>query len=582
MVRTSKYILCTLRKRSSETDIVSNKLMLRAGMIRKLSSGIYTWLPIGLRVIYMLTNTIRKEMLKVGCIEILMPAIQPVNIWEKSGRLKDYKSELIKITDRNKKDHVLGPTHEEVVTELVNNEILSHKQLPLSFYQIQTHFRDELRPRFGVIRSKEFLMKDAYSFHINQKNLKATYSLMYSSYSNIFKRIGLKYKTNKVTAGFMGNGSSHEFLALGSSGETDIMFTTKPNYASNVVIDETLPSFKINPKPTKELKLVVTTKFKSVFELAVYFNTSVYKTIKAFIVHTNKLINPYIVLIIRGDHQLNKIKLGKVPTIQTPLKYANIEDLKNLKLVTVDSPTSAYDIGLFSLAMPLIIDRAVAVMGDFIVGSNIRYRLFYGVNWGRDLLLSNIIQADIRIRYNGALWFIKESSLKKNKSIEVGHIFQVGSKYSDIINNRLQVNEGNKQSLIMGCYGIGISRTIASIVEQNYNKAGTIWTNSIAPFHVAIIALNMHRIEKIKEIAEYIYNKLASYNIDVLLDDRASSLGVMFNDIELIGINHIILVTNNSLFDSVEYKSRYAGDIKAVNIYNISTYILKELMLNIG
>ncbi|KAH0998191.1 proline--tRNA ligase [Candidatus Tremblaya phenacola] len=580
MARTSKYLLCTLRKSFSDTDIISNKLMLRAGMIRKLASGIFTWLPIGLRVMNKLNNVIRKEMLKVGCIEILMPSIHPINIWERSGRLKDFSSELIKLTDRNKKEFVLGPTHEEVVTELVNNEIHSHKQLPLAFYQVQAHFRDEIRPRFGVVRSKEFLMKDAYSFHITQKNLKATYSLMSSSYCSIFKRIGLKYKIKKASSGVMGDGCSHEFHALGKDGENDIIFTTKPNYASNIDLSETLPSFKIKPMTTKELKLVVTTKIKSAFELATYFNVSIYKTIKAFIVHTNKLSNPFLVLIIRGDHQLNKIKLGKNPDIQLPLKYANIEELKKLKLVNVDSPSSTYEIGLFSLSMSLIIDRSVAVMDDFIASANIKSRFFYGVNWGRDLLLPKI--ADIRIIDNGVLWFKKKSILKRNKSIEIGHIFQVGTKYSDIINNKLHVNEDYKQSLIMGCYGIGISRTIAAIIEQNYDKAGIIWSKTIAPFQVAIIALNMHRIEKIKELAEHLYNKLASYNIDVLLDDRVVSLGVMFNDIELIGINHIILITNNILLDNVEYKNRFSGDIKVVNINAISSYILKELMLNIG
>ncbi|MBC9131897.1 proline--tRNA ligase [Frischella sp. Ac13] len=566
-MRTSKYLLSTLKETPADAEVVSHQLMLRAGMIRKVAAGLYTWLPTGYRVLKKVENIVREEMNKAGAIEVLMPVVQPADIWQESGRWEQYGPELLRIKDRGDRDFVLGPTHEEVITDLIRNEVSSYKQLPLNFYQIQTKFRDEVRPRFGVMRSREFIMKDAYSFHTSQESLQTTYDDMYAAYSAIFTRIGLDFRAVRADTGSIGGSSSHEFQVLADSGEDDIVFSTESDYAANIEMAQALAPTQSRPKPTKAMELVDTPNAKTIEELVEQFNLPVEKTVKTLIVKASKESGQQLVaLLVRGDHTLNEIKAEKLDIVASPLEFATEEEIRAMVNAGPGS------LGPINLTMPIIIDRDVAVMSDFSAGANIDHKHYFNINWERDTALPRI--ADIRNVVEGDISPDNKGTLQIKRGIEVGHIFQLGTKYSQAMNATVQGEDGKNHVMIMGCYGIGVSRIVAAAIEQRHDDRGIIWPEAIAPFHVAIIPMNMHKSEQVQQVAEQLYAQLQAAGIDVLFDDRKERPGVMFADAELIGIPHTIVVGERNLVNGeVEYKHRSSDQKEIINITKIVDFI---------
>ena len=566
-MRTSKYLLSTLKETPADAEVVSHQLMLRAGMIRKVAAGLYTWLPTGYRVLKKVENIVREEMNKAGAIEVLMPVVQPADIWQESGRWEQYGPELLRIKDRGDRDFVLGPTHEEVITDLIRNEVSSYKQLPLNFYQIQTKFRDEVRPRFGVMRSREFIMKDAYSFHTSQESLQTTYDDMYAAYSAIFTRIGLDFRAVRADTGSIGGSSSHEFQVLADSGEDDIVFSTESDYAANIEMAQALAPTQSRPKPTKAMELVDTPNAKTIEELVEQFNLPVEKTVKTLIVKASKESGQQLVaLLVRGDHTLNEIKAEKLDIVASPLEFATEEEIRAMVNAGPGS------LGPINLTMPIIIDRDVAVMSDFSAGANIDHKHYFNINWERDTALPRI--ADIRNVVEGDISPDNKGTLQIKRGIEVGHIFQLGTKYSQAMNATVQGEDGKNHVMIMGCYGIGVSRIVAAAIEQRHDDRGIIWPEAIAPFHVAIIPMNMHKSEQVQQVAEQLYAQLQATGIDVLFDDRKERPGVMFADAELIGIPHTIVVGERNLVNGeVEYKHRSSDQKEIINITKIVDFI---------
>ena len=570
-MRASKLLLATLKESPSDAEVISHKLMLRAGMIRKLASGLYTWLPLGLRVLRKVENIVRDELDKVGAQEVLMPATQPAELWKESGRWDQYGPELLRIQDRHGRDFCIGPTHEEVITDMVRNELRSYKQLPANFYQIQTKFRDEIRPRFGVMRAREFLMKDAYSFHIDEASLGETYQQMHSTYCSIFDRIGLDYRPVQADTGSIGGNASHEFHVLAESGEDDIAFSSDSDYAANIELAEAITSITERPAATTEMTLIDTPDAKTINELVEQFNLDIEQTVKTLIVHADEESeHTLIALIVRGDHELNEIKAEKLPGVATPLCFAADEEIKS---VIGAAPGS---LGPVNLAIPCIIDRSVAIMSDFSAGANIDDKHYFGINWDRDVALPEV--ADIRNVMQGDPSPDGKGTLSIKRGIEVGHIFQLGKKYSEALNATVLDDKGKATIMSMGCYGIGVSRVVASAIEQNHDDKGIIWPDNIAPFQVVIIPMNMHKSEMIKPVAEKLYNELKDLNIDVLLDDRKERAGIMFADMELIGIPHRIVLGERGLEKGlVEYKGRRDIDNTDIALDDIVQFIKDKL-----
>ncbi|WP_348666595.1 proline--tRNA ligase [Arsenophonus symbiont of Ornithomya chloropus] len=568
-MRTSQYLLSTLKEIPSDTEVISHKLMLKAGMIRKLASGLYDWLPTGIRVLKKIKNIIREEMNQVGAIEISTPIVQPAQLWKKSRRWEQYGPELLSFMYHGNESFVLGPTNEEVITDLIRNEITSYKQLPLNVYQIQTKFRNEIRPRFGVIRSREFIMKDAYSFHIDQNSLQKTYDIMYKTYSTIFTRIGFNFRVVEADTGSIGGNISHEFQVLADSGEDNIVFSNQSNYAANIELAKTICLTK-RPKPTKNMRLVNTSNIKNITELAKLYNLPIEKIVKTIIVigvqnNSHKLV----ALLIRADHELNKKKAEKHPLIATPLKFATKEEIR--KILKINPHT----LGPINLFIPIIIDKSVAVMSDFTAGANIDNKYYFGINWQRDISIPHIY--DLRNVVSGDPSPDEKGTLQIKRGIEVGHIFQLGEKYSKAMNFTVQNKNGYHQTITMGCYGIGITRIIAAAIEQNHDNKGIIWNDSIAPFQVAIIPINMHKSHFVREIAEKIYYQLTKNDIDVLFDDRKEQPGIMFADIELIGIPHMIIISESYLHkNQVEYKNRRNNVKEFINLLEIIHFLKKK------
>ncbi|MFP3037027.1 MAG: proline--tRNA ligase, partial [Arsenophonus sp.] len=539
-MRTSQYLLSTLKETSSDTEVMSHKLMLRAGIIRKLASGLYYWLPTGFRILQKIEKIIREEMNRIGAIEISMPIVQPVNLWQKNGRYKQYGKELLCFIDRNKQNFIFGPTHEEVITNLIRNEVTSYKQLPLNLYQIQTKFRDEVRPRFGVIRSREFIMKDAYSFHANKYSLENTYNIMYSVYSIIFKRIGFNFKVVKANSASIGGNISHEFHVLVDSGEDNIVFSTDSDYAVNIELAEAICIIKKPAIPTENIRLIDTSDVKTILDLVNKHNLSIEKTVKTVIVNASKESgHQFIALLIRGDHELNEVKAKKHPLVGNPLRFATKTEIREILKINPDS------LGPINLPIPIIIDRSVSIISDFSAGANIKNKHYFGINWHRDLPLPDIY--DLRNVVEGDPSPDGKGTLQIKRGIEIGHIFQLGTKYSEEIKAYIQNEDGYNQTILMGCYGIGITRIIAAIIEQNHDDNGIIWPDIIAPFQVVILPINMYKSYRVKEIAEKLYYDLQENSIDVIFDDRKERPGVMFADMELIGIPHIILISDRNL-----------------------------------
>ncbi len=571
-MRTSHYLLSTLKETPADAEIVSHQLMLRAGMIRKLASGLYDWMPTGVRVLRKIEKIVREEMDNAGSLEISMPVVQPADLWQESGRWEQYGPELLRFTDRGERPFVLGPTHEEVVTDIVRNEITSYKQLPLNLYQIQTKFRDEVRPRFGVMRSREFIMKDAYSFHISQESLQETYDRMYQAYSNIFTRIGLDFRPVLADTGSIGGSASHEFQVLADSGEDDIVFSTASDYAANIELAEAvMPAIPRSPA-TEELRLVDTPNAKTIAELVEQFNLPIEKTVKTLIVHaTEESGHKLVALLVRGDHELNEIKAEKCSIVASPLVFATEEEIRQ----AVNAGPGS--LGPINLPLPIIIDRAVSVMSDFGAGANIDGKHYFGINWERDLPLAEM--ADIRNVVEGDPSPDGKGTLLIKRGIEVGHIFQLGKKYSEALKATVQNEEGHNQVVTMGCYGIGITRIVAAAIEQNHDARGIIWPDAIAPFQVAILPMNMHRSYRVKEVAEKLYADLRAQGIDVLFDDRKERPGVMFADMELIGVPHTIVIGDRNLDnEQVEYKARRSDDKSLVNVNDVVAFIKEQLV----
>ncbi|HEI6966561.1 TPA: proline--tRNA ligase [Yersinia enterocolitica] len=570
-MRTSQYLLSTLKETPADAEVISHQLMLRAGMIRKLASGLYTWLPTGVRVLKKVENIVREEMNNAGAIEVSMPVVQPADLWQESGRWEQYGPELLRFVDRGERPFVLGPTHEEVITDLIRGEINSYKQLPLNFFQIQTKFRDEVRPRFGVMRAREFLMKDAYSFHTTQESLQETYDAMYTAYSKIFERMDLNFRAVLADTGSIGGSASHEFQVLAESGEDDIVFSTDSDYAANIEFAEALAPTEPRVTASEELRIVDTPNAKTIAELVEQFKLPIEKTVKTLLVHAHEESGHKLVaLLVRGDHELNEIKAEKLPQVAKPLTFATEEEIR---AALGAGPGS---LGPVNLPLPIVVDRCVAVMSDFGAGANIDDKHYFGINWERDLPLPHI--ADLRNVVEGDISPDGKGTLQIKRGIEVGHIFQLGTKYSEAMKATVQGEDGRNQVMTMGCYGIGVSRVVAAAIEQNYDDRGIIWPDAIAPFQVAILPMNMHKSFRVKELAEELYATLRSHGIDVILDDRKERPGVMFADMELIGVPHNIVIGDRNLdSEEVEYKHRRAGEKQMIKTSEIIDFLLSQI-----
>ncbi|MEQ9722646.1 proline--tRNA ligase [Yersinia alsatica] len=570
-MRTSQYLLSTLKETPADAEVISHQLMLRAGMIRKLASGLYTWLPTGVRVLKKVENIVREEMNNAGAIEVSMPVVQPADLWQESGRWEQYGPELLRFVDRGERPFVLGPTHEEVITDLIRGEINSYKQLPLNFFQIQTKFRDEVRPRFGVMRAREFLMKDAYSFHTTQESLQETYDAMYAAYSKIFERMDLNFRAVLADTGSIGGSASHEFQVLAESGEDDIVFSTGSDYAANIEFAEALAPSEPRAAATEELRIIDTPNAKTIAELVEQFKLPIEKTVKTLLVHAHEESGHKLVaLLVRGDHELNEIKAEKLPQVAKPLTFATEEEIR---AAIGAGPGS---LGPVNLQLPVVADRSVAVMSDFGAGANIDDKHYFGINWERDLPLPHI--ADLRNVVEGDISPDGKGTLQIKRGIEVGHIFQLGTKYSEAMKATVQGEDGRNQVMTMGCYGIGVSRVVAAAIEQNHDDRGIIWPDAIAPFQVAILPMNMHKSFRVKELAEELYATLRSHGIDVILDDRKERPGVMFADMELIGVPHNIVIGDRNLdSEEVEYKNRRVGEKQMIKTNEIIDFLLSQI-----
>ncbi|GGK69408.1 proline--tRNA ligase [Amphritea balenae] len=569
-MRASQFLIATLKETPSDAEVISHQLMLRSGMVRKVAAGLYNWLPAGLRTLRKVERIVREEMDKSGAQEVLMPAIQPSELWQESGRWEQYGPELLRLNDRHNRAFCVGPTHEEVITDLVRNEIQSYKQLPANFYQIQTKFRDEVRPRFGIMRSREFIMKDAYSFHSNKESLQQTYDLMHQTYCNIFDRIGLDYRPVLADTGSIGGNSSHEFHVLASSGEDDIAFSDSSDYAANVEMAEALAPAAERAAPTAEMTLVDTPNAKTIAQLVEQHDLPIEKTIKTLFVKASEECEAdFVALLVRGDHDLNEIKAEKHLLVAAPLEMAEEDAIKAL---IGAGPGS---LGPVNLPIPCIVDRSVAQMSDFGAGANIEGKHYFGINWERDLPLPET--ADIRNVVEGDPSPCGNGKLSIKRGIEVGHIFQLGNKYSTALNAKVLDENGKAVVMDMGCYGIGVTRVVAAAIEQNYDDRGIIWPEAIAPFSIALVALKYEKSEEVREQADKLYAELTEAGYEVILDDRPKvSPGVKMADMELMGIPHRVVISDRGIkAGALEYKGRRDADKQEIAIDDLVSFINK-------
>ncbi|WP_348815838.1 proline--tRNA ligase [Halomonas sp. H10-59] len=571
-MRATELLISTLKETPADAEVISHQLMLRAGMIRRLTSGLYTWLPLGLRTLRKVERIVREEMDRAGAQELLMPAVQPAELWQESGRWEQYGPELLRLKDRHQRDYCVGPTHEEVITDLVRKEIASYKQLPANFYQIQTKFRDEIRPRFGVMRSREFIMKDAYSFHLDEASLKDTYQKMYDAYVRIFTRLGLDFRPVIADNGSIGGTGSHEFHVLADSGEDDIVFSTESDYAANMEKAEALPapldSDARRAEPAEELRLVDTPNAKTIATLVEQHGLPIEKTIKTLMVHGHE--GGLVALLVRGDHELNEVKAEHLEEVATPLTMASEEEIR---AAVGAGPGSLGPVGL---EMPIVIDRSVALMSDFGAGANVDGKHYFGINWERDVALPKV--ADLRNVVEGDPSPDGKGVLSIKRGIEVGHVFQLGRKYSEAMNATVLGDEGKAVHPWMGCYGIGITRVVASAIEQNHDQGGIIWPDAIAPFHIAIVPMNAHKSQRVRETSERLHDELSAAGFDVLLDDRDLRPGVRFADQELMGLPHRLVVGDRSLDKGeLEYKGRRDSEATMVPADEIVEFLKQRV-----
>jgi prolyl-tRNA synthetase len=568
-MRTTQFLLATQKETPADAEVISHQLMLRAGLIRKLAAGLYTWLPLGLRVLRKVEAIVREEMDASGAHEVSMPVVQPAELWQESGRWEKYGPELLRIHDRHQREFCLGPTHEEVITSLVRDDIKSYKQLPLNLYQIQTKVRDEIRPRFGIMRSREFLMKDAYSFHADQASLEQTYQDMFTAYSNIFTRLGLKFRPVIADTGSIGGSKSHEFHVLASSGEDAIAFSDSSDYAANVEMAEALAPATARPAATASPQQVATPGVHTIDELADFLGVEPAACVKTLVVEGEEK-GSLVALVLRGDHQLNVIKAEKLPGIGAPLRMASEESVRAACGAGFGS------LGPVGLELPLIVDRSAAQLADFICGANKDDAHLTGVNWVRDCSTGRI--EDLRNVVAGDPSPDGKGQLNIGRGIEVGHIFQLGTKYSEAMSAKVLNEQGKNITMIMGCYGIGVSRIVAAAIEQNHDDRGIIWPAAMAPFQLAIVPLNSHKSEEVARCAEELYQQLLAAGVDVLLDDRNERPGVKFADMELIGIPHRVVIGERALAEgNIEYKSRTAEDSQLIPSKQILPFLEEQL-----
>ncbi|OUR86485.1 proline--tRNA ligase [Cycloclasticus sp. 44_32_T64] len=568
-MRTSQFPLNTVKETPSDAEIISHQLMIRAGLVRKLAAGLYTWLPLGVRVLQKAQAIIREEMNDAGALEVSMPVVQPAELWQESGRWEQYGPELARLSDRHGREFCLGPTHEEIITELARHEIKSYKQLPINYYQIQTKFRDEIRPRFGIMRSREFIMKDAYSFHLDDASLQETYDRMFQAYNNIFSRLGLNFRPVLADTGSIGGNASHEFHVLADSGEDAIAFSTDSDYAANVEKAEALTPLAGRADASQQLEKVATPNQRSIEEVSAFFNISPAQCLKTLLVKSDD--DGVIALLLRGDHTLNEIKAEKLDGVASPLTLADDEEI--LKAAGCD----AGYIGPINLEIPMIVDRSAAQMANFVCGANDNGMHYSGVNWQRDLAEPTRIE-DIRQVVEGDLSPDGQGTLTIARGIEVGHIFQLGTKYSDAMKASVLNENGKNQTMTMGCYGIGVTRVIAAAIEQNHDDKGVIWPAALAPFQIALLPMNMHKSERLKEATEKLYLELKEAGFDVLFDDRKVRPGFMFSDMELIGIPHRVVLGDRGLDNGmVEYRARVDSDNQDIPLEGIIEFLTDRL-----
>ena len=569
-MRTSTFPLNTVKETPSDAEIISHQLMIRAGLIRKLASGLYTWLPLGLRVLRKVEKIVRTEMEKSGALEVLMPGLQPAELWQETGRWEQYGAELARLKDRHQRDFCLGPTHEEIITDLARHEIKSYKQLPITYFQIQTKFRDEIRPRFGVMRAREFIMKDAYSFHLTEESLHETYDVMYKAYTTIFTHFGLKFRAVIADSGSIGGAISHEFHVLADSGEDAIAFSTQSEYAANVEKANALMPTQARAEARQTLTLIDTPNQHSIDEICAFLTISPTQCVKTLIVKGSEE-KSLVALLVRGDHELNEIKAEKIDGVASPLQLASDEEIQSA------CGCKAGSIGVIGLSIPVIADYSVAILSDFVCGANQDDKHYQGVNWERDVALPLHV-ADLRTVVEGDLSPDGQGTLTIARGIEVGHIFQLGTKYSEAMKAGVINEAGKNQIMIMGCYGIGVSRVIAAAIEQNHDGRGIIWPVNLAPFQVAICPMNMHKSERLKAYAEKLYLDLTQAGIEVLFDDRKVRAGFMFSDMDLIGIPNCLVISDRGLdSQTVEYKGRCDEQAQDIAMTDILSFIKAKL-----
>jgi prolyl-tRNA synthetase len=569
-MRLSQYPINTAKETPAEAEVISHQLMLRAGLIRRVAAGIYNWLPLGLRTLRKVENIIRQEMDRAGGLEILMPAIQPAELWQESGRWEQYGPELLRLRDRHDRAFVVGPTHEEVVTDIARRELKSYRQLPVNFYQIQLKFRDEIRPRFGVMRGREFIMKDAYSFHADEVSLAAGYAAMKQAYTRMFERMQLNFRAVQADTGAIGGSASEEFQVLADSGEDAIAVSDGDGFAANVELAPALPPVDARPVPQAPLQQVATPATRTIAELTALLGVPAARCLKTLLVTGSE--GGVVALILRGDHELNAVKAQKLPGVASPLRMAG-----SAQVVEATGCEPGF-LGPLGLKCPVYADHAAVQLADFVCGANQRDAHLTGVNWGRDLPEPRA--ADLRNVVNGDPSPTGKGHLKIVRGIEVGHIFQLGRKYSEALKATVLDESGQAVTLLMGCYGIGVTRIVAAAIEQNHDEHGIIWPDPIAPFHVVLLPLNLQKSERVRTATERLYADLAAAGIEVLLDDRDARPGVKFADAELLGIPHRIVVGDRGLeAGRLEYRHRRATDNEEIPIDAALEFIRSRLAL---
>jgi prolyl-tRNA synthetase len=567
-MRLSSYPINTLRDVPADAEVTSHQLMLRAGLIRRLSAGLYTWLPIGLRVLRNVETIVREEMNRAGAIELLMPTIQPAELWQESGRWEQYGPELLRIEDRHDRPFCYGPTHEEVITDIARRELKSYRQLPVNFYQIQTKFRDEIRPRFGVMRAREFTMKDAYSFHIDEASLEQGYQAMYEAYTRIFTRMQLRFRAVRADTGSIGGNASQEFHVLADSGEDAIAFSDEDGYAANLELAEALAPAEPRRAPASPLAEVATPGVRTIAELATFLGVPADKCLKTLLVEGEQ--GGVVALVLRGDHELNAIKAQKLPGVQSPLRMASPEQVR---AATGCEPGFLGPVGL---AVPVYADRAAVQAADFVCGANRVDAHLTGVNWGRDLPEPTVV--DVRNVMAGDPSPSGRGRLGIARGIEVGHIFKLERKYSEPMNAAVLDEQGRSVVMFMGCYGIGVTRVVAAAIEQNHDERGIVWPLPIAPFQVSLIPINLQKSARVREVADRLYATLQDAGFEVLYDDRDARPGVKFADDELLGIPHRIVVGDKGLDRGVlEYKARSGGESAEIPLDGAAAFLRERV-----